>query len=336
MLHSDPTVMHVFPSRQEVLPVNQAQTPSLTPPRLTGALAGSIVVGTLLLALPRFAHTTPDSIYYTDLLRYFQGDLDRAALQTPFAFRFLVPWVAAWLPLPSPAIAIATCSMVATCSAYLLAVRLWANFLETQRQLHVAALLLVCSFPTVNYGSAVMTDAAGFLVVTAACLALYHHADLVLGLLLVLGSGVRESTLLMLPVMALYFAQTRRPGWLPALGIISVSTLLAAGATRGYFADLPPYFWTPSWGRMMDNLSRPVSWATVTLTMGPLLVLFVLPTSKGPPPVALRQFVVSLALPCLALFVYGVTSAFMSGRFLWPLYLALVPLVAWRVSRETA
>ncbi len=316
--------------------MNQAQTPSRTPPpRLTGTLAGSIVVGTLLLALPRFAHTTPDSIYYTDLARYFQGELDRVALHTPFAFRLLVPWIAAWLPLPSPAVAIATCSVAATCGAYLLAVRLWANFLETQRQLHVAAWLLVCSFPTVNYGSAVLTDAAGFLVVTAACLALYHHAYLVLGLLLVVGAVVRESTLLMLPVMVLYFAQTRRPGWLPALGIISVSTLLAAGATRGYFADLPPYFWKPTWGRMMDNLSRPVSWATVSLTVGPLLVLCIFPTRNGPVPAPLRAFVMSLALPCLLLFAYGVTSAFMSGRFLWPLYLALVPLVAWRVSRET-
>lgn len=293
-------------------------------------------MGTLILTLPRFAHTTPDSIYYTDLVWYFQGDLDRTALQTPFAFRFLLPWVAAWLPFLSPGAAIATCSVMATCGAYLLAVRLWANFLETQHQLNVAALLLVCSFPTVNYGSAVLTDAAGFLAVTAACLALYHHAFLVLGFLLVVGAVVRESTLLMLPVMILYFAQTRRPGWIPALGIISISTLLAAGATRGYFADLPPYFWTPTWERMMDNLSRPVSWATVVLTMGPLLVLFVLPTSKGPAPAALRQFALSLALPCLALFVYGVTSAFMSGRFLWPLYLALVPLVAWRVSRESA
>lgn len=293
-------------------------------------------MGTLLLAVPRFAHTTPDSVYYTDLVRYFQGDLARESLHTPFAFRWLVPWIAAWLPGMSPPFAIATCSVVATCAAYLMAVRLWTQLLCTQRQLHIAAALLVCSFPTLNYGSAVLTDAAGLLVLTAACLAMLRHRYVVLGLILVVGTGVRESTLLMLPVMALCFAQTRRPGWLPALGIISICTLLAAGATRGYFADLPPYFWTPTWGRTIANLSRPVSWATVTLTVAPLLVLYFARRVKGPVPATLRIFVVSLALPCLLLFAYAVSSAFMSGRFLWPLYLALVPLVAWRIAPKVS
>jgi hypothetical protein len=150
-------------------------------PRLTRPLLLFIVGGTMLLALPRFAHTTPDSIYYTDLIAYFRGDLERSALQTPFAFRWVAPRVAAALPGLSAEVSMALLGITATVLAYLSAMGSFTGLLATHRQLVVAAAALVISFPTLNYSSAVLTDAAGFLVLALACGAMLKGRFLWLG-----------------------------------------------------------------------------------------------------------------------------------------------------------
>lgn len=302
-------------------------------PRLTKTLVLFIIVATTLLALPRFAHTTPDSVYYTDLVDYFRGTLAREALHTPFAFRWVVPRIAAALPGVPPPIAIALCSVLATMASYLIAAGLLTKLLRSQTQLIAAVFLLVVSFPTVNYGSAVLTDAPGFLILVAACYAMQRHRPVLLCLILVAGTGVRESTLLMLPVIWIFLYLQPRPRWVITAAGISTITLLAALASRWYFADLPAYFWIPTWPRFVDNMTRPISWATVALTLVPLLLMLVATRrSRTPLPCDLRAFVIAMALPCLLLVVFSSTAAFMSGRFCWPLYLALVPLVAWRTE----
>ncbi|MCF6285944.1 MAG: hypothetical protein L3K26_12215 [Candidatus Hydrogenedentes bacterium] len=306
-------------------------------PRLTKVLVLFIMVATTLLALPRFAHTTPDSIYYTDLVDYFRGTLPRESLHTPFAFRWVVPRIASALPGVPPHVAMALCSVLATIASYLVAARLLANLLRSQTQLIAAVFLLVLSFSTVNYASAVLTDAAGFLVLVSACYAMQQHRYLLLGGILVVGTGVRESTLLMLPVLWIFLYLQPRSQWVLTATGLSAITLLAALASRWYFADLPAYFWTPTWSRFADNMARPVSWATVTLTLGPLLLaLAATRRSTTPLPRDLRAFIIAIALPSLLLIAFSTTAAFMSGRFCWPLYLALVPLVAWRIEPRCA
>lgn len=302
-------------------------------PRLDVRLALLIMVGTVLVCMPRFGHTTPDSVYYTDLVEYFRGLAGRETLQSPFAFRWVVPALAALLPGTSPETAMALCSVTATVLAYLVTVQLWSDYLTTPRQLYLAAALLVFSFPTLNYGSAALTDAPGFLVVAAACHAMTRHAYLRLTLILALGAGVRESTLLMVPVLWIYFWCEPRRRWGGAAILITLITVGAALASRWYFSDLPPYFWMPSWSRLVANVTRPISWATVLLTVAPLVgALF---GCKSPIPPALRSFILAVAIPGLALFGYGVVAAYMSGRFCWPLYIALLPAVAWRCGGPT-
>jgi len=57
-----------------------------------------LLVLTILLSLPRFAHHTPNSKHYINLVRYYRGDLERHNLRTPFAYRALVPFLAARCP----------------------------------------------------------------------------------------------------------------------------------------------------------------------------------------------------------------------------------------------
>lgn len=293
-----------------------------------------VVLGlTVLLCLPRFAHTTPDSVYYTNLVLYFRGELDRAALQAPFAFRWIAPWLVSWTPL-SPGTGMAVCSVLSTLGAYALLLRSGVRLLPG-RGAHVAlGALLVCSFPTLNYGSAVLTDAAGFFVLAAASAALARERYVLLAVVLVIGTGVRETTLLMVPALWLYvlLLRPRRDLW-RALAI-SMTTLAAAALHRAFFADLPPYLWVPSQQRFLANITRLESWITVTLTLAPLLTGLLLGHAGPPAPRKIQVFAIAVGVPSLALFIYATLAAYMSGRFCWPFYIALGPWVAWRLSHS--
>lgn len=291
--------------------------------------ATALIFLTVALALPRFAHTTPDSTYYVTLVEYFRGVAPRAELHTPFAFRWLVPWTAAWLPGLAPARAIALCSIVALLGAYGCFDRMLRILLPDEAMRWRAMLILVVSFPTINYGSAVLTDSAGFLVLAGGAWALLARRFFCLGLTLVAGAWVRESTALMLPALWAFIALEKdRRGLLPACGV-TVAALLAAIAVRWWFADLPAYFWFPNTNRFTANALRPVSWATLGLTAVPVGTLALLGLRHWSSfPARTRHFMVATALPGMALLGYSVVAAFMSGRFFWPLYLALVPLAS--------
>ncbi len=288
-----------------------------------------VLFATIILGLPRFGHTTPDSIYYIELVEYFRGRLPLSELHSPFAFRWALPWLAAWVPGGSPAMALTLCSLATTVVAYGLFGRLLLHLGVAGRAWRFGMATLVLSFPTVNYGTAVLTDSAGFLVLCAAAWALLERRHTLLGIVLVAGVCVRESSLVILPALWLFFALERdRKGLVIAL-CLSLVTLLSVSATRWYFAELPAYFWAPSWGRFTANIARPVSWATVLLTLAPvgLLAMAGAPQFRGLPRRS-RNFLIAFGVPLLALAIYGALAAFMSGRFCWPLYLVLVPLAA--------
>ena len=47
----------------------------------------AVLVLTLLVTLPRFADSTPDSARYLDLAGHFAGTVERTDLRTPYAYR---------------------------------------------------------------------------------------------------------------------------------------------------------------------------------------------------------------------------------------------------------
>lgn len=299
------------------------------PPRTTCRIVAAVIITATLVALPRFGHTTPDSVYYVTMTDYFRGLAARADLQSPFAFRWVVPWLASWLDGLSASTAIALISLISMLLAYLCLARLLARLLPATDQYRAGVLLLIFSFPTINYGGAVLTDSAGFFVLSAAACAMVERRMVLLALMLVVGMGVRETTLLMIPACWIYLALERdRHGMLTA-ATLTITALTAAMLYRWCFSDLTPYYWTPDGDRLINNLTRPVSWATLALTVGPIGTLaFASRAHWDHVPTRTRHFIIALGLPALALLGYSILAAFMSGRFGWPLYLALLPLVA--------
>lgn len=197
--------------------------------------------------------------------------------------------------------------------------------------------LLVFSFPTVNYSSAILTDGIGFFFFVSAIFLLQKKQIFLFSLIVAIGVLTREANLSALVVFFVYLIFAKRwgcsqHGWSIYLLTILPSILVYA-LVRFAFRAIPSYFWYPSIERFADNVTRPISWITVLLTILPLLGLSFFGLYQKNFQISFAStfsmhehaLLRSLLIVGILFFSYSVTSAFMSGRFIWPFYTILIP-----------
>jgi hypothetical protein len=300
-----------------------------------------LAVLTILMAGPRFAHTTPDSGYYLALARYFQTGTGRESLTAPYVYRLLVPWIASFGPASTMGINMAVISVLCTLGAYGFFYRLMRYLIADGAAIRIGMLLLVISFPTFNYASAVLTDAAGFLCLVMTVYLLLRRRLWLFTLAASVSVLTRESNLVLVLAFWIYLMLARRwvvyprpRSWHYLLGLIPIGLYLLV---RAGFADLRSYYWVPTLRMLIANLLRPVSWATFLLALAPPLGVILVGSWRAREEFLerLRQWddhqravMAAVGLACLMLLGYSLLSAFMSGRFVWPLYIVLIPLAA--------
>jgi hypothetical protein len=288
----------------------------------------------ILLGLVRFGHLTPDSPYYLELVEYFEGGIPVNELNPPYAYRILTPWLASLIPL-NPNVAFASVNLAATFVAYILFALILRQLATSQNEFNVGLTLMVISFPTVNYSSGVLTDPVGFLFLTAGALTLYFEKFILLALVASVGVLARDSVVSLSLAAWIYLFLMRdeyksRSIWTYSfVGLVPVAFIFAI---RAWLSDIPQYVWTPSFSRVSANLTRPVSWITVLLPAAPIaIVLFYGVWRRGCDrwhglSHRQRAWTISLTSVSLLVLLYSVLSAFMSGRFVWPLYVTIIPI----------
>ena len=305
-----------------------------------------IIGGTILLSLVRFQHEIPlDSQAYIELTEFFQGTRSKQELQTPWVYRPLVPWLASTGPVGYAATLIATVNVLFTIAAYLLFYSYLISLKLPSPVIVTSVLLLVFSFPTVNYSSSVMTDGAGFFFFTFATLALLRGRLGLLIVVLTIGVFAREATLILLLTAAIFFGLEMFRGnkkYVPTSAwFIPVVPILAYLLIRWYFSDLPSYFWRPSLQHALYQLARPVQWIVFGLTILPPIGIYLFARRSGGDSIkqifqklTLRQqnLFVALAVTGIIFNLYSVSSAVLSGRFVWPYYTVIIPFVAWSAA----
>ena len=295
-------------------------------------MAAGILLLTAVLGAVRFATGTPDSVFYLEMLQHFRGEVPRESLEAPFAYRPGAPWLAAWLPLP-PAHALAALNLLSTAAAFLLAATIFSRILADAWQTRVALLLLIVSFGTVNYSSRALVEGPAFLVAAAGMWLLLNRRYLPFLVLVTVGVLVRESLLFLLLTALIWevlLGRWRRAWWPCVMGVPPLLVLLAA---RGYIEQAPDYVWLPGLTRVWSNFQEPIAWATVSLTIAPLLAAYAYAklASERPPPRLVdadRALLHAWIAATGAYLCFSITAAYMSGRFAWPMYLALCPLIA--------
>jgi hypothetical protein len=303
-----------------------------------------IVVVTILLGLPRFAHQKPDSQYYLEVSRYVAGDGVAGPLKAPFAFRFIVPWLAAQGPTGNLRLNWGILNILVTMAAYLLVALFIYRLGAAPGEQRSAVLLLLLSFPSLNYSSGILTDPGGLLILAAGALLLQRQRYLWLAILAGLGVAVRESALLLAAAALIHLWHGSSPpknrhrlAW--SL-ITAVPPLAAFFLIRHALFDIPGYLPLPSMAQLLRNIGSPIGWATLLLTLAPPLILAGSGLLKGGAdglkefPMPQRRLLLALGIPLLMLLLYSMTAAAMSGRFAWPLYMVLLPLAV-RLGRES-
>ena len=301
---------------------------------------------TICLSIPRFAHQTPDSPDYVNLAQYLQGNASQEALLKPFAYRVLVPFLSTLLPINDSNISIALLSTIATVAAYLISIPYMRRLGLTPVQVCIGLIFFVLSFPTFNYASSVMTDAAGFFVFLAGCLFLLKERYVWLSLTICVGVLVRESLLALslIAILDLFIRQMlfqkKLLTWkqmATQLLIVLIPPFLTFLATRFFlFPDVPTNFrWGLSLRGFLRNFSQPkIGWLTFTLTLCPPLLLFFYGLSyQGWDHVKRlssrsKALLLAITVVSITYIIYSnsIKTAYMSGRFVWPFYSVLIPV----------
>lgn len=301
---------------------------------------------TILLSLPRFAHHTPDSKQYVNLAKYFRGDLPREQLRGPFAYRILVPFLAASLPSDNLDLNFALINVLATILAYLVFIPYLKRFVATRTDFNVGMLMLVVSFPTFNYASAVLTDPVGFLMFSIAAYLLLVERYCLFSCAVCLGLLARESALFLVPASIVYVVMShlgqKKKNWMKAFGILAIVVIppaLALFADRAYFSDVPNYYsYGLSLRKFLVNITRTINWITFFLALGPPLLLCLIGLRRdglrfvSNLPHREARLLFSLTIVGVLHMMYSIATG-MSGRYVWPYYSVLIPLAVLTSNR---
>ena len=306
-----------------------------------------IILLTIVLSLPRFAHHTPDSKSYINVAKYFRGDLPREQLRGPFIYRFLAPLLAATLPSGNLDLNFALVNVLATILAYLIFIPYLRRFVATRTELNVGMLMLVVSFPTFNYASGVLSDPVGFLTFIVATYLLLNERYVLFSCAVCLGILARESILFLVPASIVYVVMgslgQREKNWTRTFGILAVVSIPPALVFFGemaYFADIPnPYYYGLSLRRFLGKFTRTTGWITSFLALGPPSLLCLIGLRRdglrfvSNLPDREARLLFSLTVVGVIHVIHGIATG-ISGRYVWPYYSILIPLAVLS-SRKT-
>jgi hypothetical protein len=308
--------------------------------RLAVVLGLSVVL--LLVTAPRFdqrdlgvvANLTgteqggnrADAEHYVRYVEVLRGEAEELP-PAPFRYRPLAPVLAAPLPV-GPLTAINVVNLVALAAA---SVGLWklVRLLGlSERHADVGCLLFIVSFPTFYYGTIGYVDPVAIALTTWGVWAVLADRRLLVVLLVALGAVTRESTVILPALGVVWLGRTGQGSRRLVWSLVWLGTFVATAVTvRAVLYDSGTNVWRPSLDTAVDNLTRPRTWLSATLTLGvPVaLILLRIPGRHG-----LRRdhlvFLGTGAALCLGVFAYAVLGAYADGRFLWPIYAFTVPL----------
>jgi len=270
-----------------------------------------------------------DAANYLAQVDYYRGGPPTELLISPFAERLLAPWLAARLPFAA---------MTALNVVNLLALAAALAFIDATlgllgvggRGRWLGGALFVFSFPTFYYGAIGLVDPALIAFLAAALYFLLAGRWVGLVVALLLGGLTRETIVLFLPVLVVYFAcctgRARRDAiWLLAAigatlgGVLLAHLLRPAAAGEGYL-------WLPDWGRFLRNAARPRAWVSGAITLGLPAGLALWAMARHWPPPRWTWPLLAGWLTCLALFVFAMFTAYVDGRFVWPAIIFTIPI----------
>jgi hypothetical protein len=285
-----------------------------------------IACATVGMSFVRFAYPYPDSSYYLDLVAFISGTLSGSELTAPFCYRPMLPLIAAVLPIPAEV-------TFATVNLFFLILIGWVIFYSALKRnpspyiAFVTSLAFVVSLMYLFYGAVVLVDpGAVFFLALSYYYLTEEGSSKKIALFLTLGVVFKEIAL----VGALsYLLYTRFKEWylmIPPIGIYALLRFITPSGNPGYV-------WTFHLEAFTLNLSGTLR--TFAYGMGPFLILLLfalLYYRRNPTEHSDNKWLIATGLSALAYLVLGLFFAHFDVRFLWPVYLMIIPLCTDGVS----
>ncbi len=324
---------------------------SLNDPRRSRLWLLVLGVALVLVCVPRFNQrdmfglaslTGPlsDQLQYMAMVEHYRGQPrgpDRPL--APFTYRPLVPLLAA--PLPFDAM---TAINVIDVASLLLALPLLYGFLGTLRldpRLRLLGVaLFVFSFPVFYYGSIGRIDPPSITAIIAGAYGISSRRMWFAATAFVLGMLVRETTVILIPVVAAHLWFERGSMGRRALVLAGFIGMFVAIwlLTRATSIDPTPYVWRPTLRSVGLNGARLRAWLTLPLGLGipGIVALLVLVRAVRIDATGRHREVALCVVGLLAaggLYLFAWVAAYVDARFLWPSYPFTIALTLLAVER---
>ncbi len=305
-------------------------------------------LGLIVVCTPRFnrqdllidAYTTGgaparevlgDAAQYVALTQHFRGTPPVVALTPPFAYRPLVPGLAALLPTDAMT-AINIVNLAAMMLAVLLLLAILARLGLSPGRQFLGCWLYIVSFPVFFYGPIGLVDPVQQACLMAATWCVLSGAWFRLLLALALGGLVKETIVVFLPALCVFLlfsplTWARRIAIAAGAGLVALASILLARATSPVAAD---FMWQASTSRTLANITSPRAILSFGLGLGlpGVGAAALLPSAFRELPTERPLFAFLLVGfgTALALSVYAALAGYADGRFIWTAYPFTIPL----------
>jgi hypothetical protein len=261
-----------------------------------------------------------DDLYYVQLVTHFKTGFPES-IKAPFGYRVVIPYFASYLPFNSE-----TSINILNAFAFLSTIfilRHCLNLISSNSKLKNYLLLLyIFSFPSAYYITIGYLDV--WLTLLASLAAMVHlmkkHWLLYL-FILIIGVGIKESVLVLLPLMTLsVWLNTMKAKSFNVLKF-ALTSIMAWIITYYLIRQIAPasnssYMWWPDLNWLINNLNRPRMLPAFLLSFGiqGMFLTWIVIFRKMSP----TSIWTVGTLSFVTLWIYALTSAYADGRFIWP------------------
>jgi len=276
-----------------------------------------------------------DSPHYINYVEYFRGNQDLKQVPIPFRYRPVVPFIASLLPFKNPMTAINVLNLIFLFLILFFLFRLLVILKFDFWYALLGCYLFTISFPTFYYSTVGGLNTGLIFLLVLGTYLIYKESWFGLGLVLLVGSLVKETVVLLIPISLSFFIATHK-SWKLKILLLLMAYLIPSFLIHWVFRTEGGYLWFPSIEYILGNLRfRAVLGLLLTFGLPGLLSLLFLYNFRNFKILIPREFYLPLLTGSLFSFLlalYSFLTAYLSGRFLWPIIIYTIPLALWAIK----
>jgi len=273
-----------------------------------------------------------DSPYYINYVEYFRGKLDIKEVPLPFCYRPALPFIASYLPFKNPMTAINILNLICLFLTLLFLFRLLEILGFNFWYALLGCYLFTISFPTFYYSTVGGLDPGLMFLLTLGTYLIYRESWSYLALTLAVGSLVKESVVLLIPV-CLSFLWVKQKRWKLKILFLLLAYLLPSFLIHSIFRSEGSYLWFPKIEYILGNIRiRALLGLLLSFGLPGVLSLLFFYSFRKFKKLIPKEFYLPMIVGILFSFLLALFSfltAYLSGRFLWPMSIYSIPLSLW-------